>query len=73
MVMNTSDKGSTTCINSCFKKLSSLCCDSVQKDYVTNHVEKPDDMCEQEFGDWVDVDHNLHVSTVLMDKKLHSV
>jgi hypothetical protein len=32
------------------KKLSSMCCDIVQKDHDTDHEEKPDDRCEQEFN-----------------------
>jgi hypothetical protein len=40
MMMNAWDKVSATCINNCLKKLSSMCCDSVQKDHDTDHVEK---------------------------------
>jgi hypothetical protein len=69
MMMNAWDKVSTTCINNCFKKLSSMCFDGVQKDHDTDHVEKPD-MCEQELNDWVDKDHDLHISTVLTDEEI---
>jgi hypothetical protein len=68
MMMNAWDNVCTTCMKKCFKKLSSVCCDSVQKDHDTDHVQKPDDMCEQEFNDWVDIDHDLEVSTVLTDE-----
>jgi hypothetical protein len=58
---------STALMRNCFKKWSSLCCDSVQKDHDTDHVEKSDHICEQEF-DWVNIDHDLQVHTVLTDK-----
>jgi hypothetical protein len=69
-MMNLWDKVSATCINNCFKKLSSMCCDSVKKDHDTEHVEKPDDACEQEFYDWVDIDCDLQDSTVLTDEEI---
>jgi hypothetical protein len=43
-----------------------MCCDSVQKDHNTDHMEKPDGMCEQEFNDWVDIDCDLQVGKVLI-------
>lgn len=49
-------------------KLSSVCCDSVQKDNNTDHAEKSD-MCEQEFNDWVSKDHDLQVSTMSTDEE----
>jgi hypothetical protein len=67
MTMNAWDKVFATCMKKCFKKLSSMLCDCVQKDHDTDHVEKPDGMCEQEFNDWVDIDCDLQVSTVLTD------
>jgi hypothetical protein len=45
-----------------------MCCDSVQKDRDTDYVKEPDDMCEQEYN-WVDIDHDIQVSTVLTDEE----
>jgi hypothetical protein len=69
MMMNTWDKFSATCINNCFKKLSSMCYYSVQEDHDNDHVGKPD-MCEQKFNDWVNTDCDLQVSTVLTDEEI---
>jgi hypothetical protein len=68
--MNAWDKVSATCIKNCFKKLSSMCYGSIQEDHDTDHVEKPDDMCEREFNDWVGIDRDLQVSIVLTDKEI---
>lgn len=47
-----------------------MCCDSVQKDLNNGHLEEHDDMCEQEFNDWVDIDCDLQVNTMLTDDKI---
>jgi hypothetical protein len=61
--MNAWDKVSATCINSCFKNFNSVCCNIFQKDHNTDHIRKPNNMCEQVFNDWADTDHHLPVST----------
>jgi hypothetical protein len=47
-----------------------MCCDNFQKGHDSDHVEKPDDMCEQEFNDWVDIDRDLQLNIVLTDEEI---